>query len=100
MTPAAYVVLDEIPITAHGKIDRASLPDPEIAAKAEYREPATVTERRVAALFSGLLGHGRVGVDDSFFDLGGHSLVATKLVTAIRSECGVEVGIRDIFELG
>jgi mycobactin peptide synthetase MbtE len=99
MTPAAYVVLDEIPITAHGKIDRAALPEPQIAAATEYRDPATVTERRIAALFSDLLGHDRVGVDDSFFDLGGHSLVATRLVTAIRSECGVEVGIRDIFEL-
>jgi mycobactin peptide synthetase MbtE len=100
MTPAAYVVLDEIPITAHGKIDRTSLPEPEIVAKAPYRDPATVTERRIAALFSGLLGHDRVGVDDSFFDLGGHSLVATKLVTAVRSECGAELSIRDIFELG
>ncbi|OJZ74415.1 non-ribosomal peptide synthetase [Mycobacterium paraffinicum] len=99
MTPAAYVALDEIPITAHGKIDRAALPQPQIAAAAEYRDPATPTERRIAALFSALLGHDRVGVDDSFFDLGGHSLVATKLVAAIRSECGVEVGIRDIFEL-
>ncbi len=100
MTPAAYVVIDEIPITAHGKIDRAALPEPEIMAKAQYRDPSTVTERRIAALFSELLGHDRVGVDDSFFDLGGHSLVATKLVTAIRSECGVELGIRDVFELG
>jgi mycobactin peptide synthetase MbtE len=100
MTPAAYVVIDEIPITAHGKIDRTALPEPEIMAKARYRDPSTVTERRIAALFSELLGHDRVGVDDSFFDLGGHSLVATKLVTAIRSECGAEVGIRDVFELG
>ncbi|KLO44599.1 peptide synthetase [Mycobacterium nebraskense] len=99
MTPAAYVALDEIPITAHGKIDRAALPQPQIAAAGEYRDPATPTERRIAALFSALLGHDRVGVDDSFFDLGGHSLVATKLVTAIRSECGVELGIRDVFEL-
>ena len=52
MTPAAYVVLDEIPITAHGKIDRAALPQPEIAAGAEYRDPTTPTERRIAALFS------------------------------------------------
>ncbi|HUB56150.1 MAG TPA: amino acid adenylation domain-containing protein [Mycobacterium sp.] len=99
MTPAAYVVLDEIPITAHGKIDRAALPEPQIAAATKYRDPATVIERRIAALFSELLGHDRVGVDDSFFDLGGHSLVATKLVTAIRAECDVELGIRDIFEL-
>lgn len=99
MTPAAYVVLDEIPITAHQKIDRAALPQPQLAAGTEYRDPTTPTEIRVAQLFSGLLGHDRVGVDDSFFDLGGHSLVATKLVTAIRAECGVELGIRDVFEL-
>ncbi|OBH37670.1 non-ribosomal peptide synthetase [Mycobacterium intracellulare] len=99
MTPAAYVVLDEIPITAHQKIDRAALPQPQLAAGTEYRDPTTATEIRVAQLFSGLLGHERVGVDDSFFDLGGHSLVATKLVTAIRAECGVELGIRDVFEL-
>ncbi len=100
MTPAGYVVIDEIPITTHGKIDRTALPDPEIMAKAQYRDPSTVTERRIAQLFSDLLGHDRVGVDDSFFDLGGHSLVATKLVTAIRAECAVELGIRDVFELG
>lgn len=99
MTPAAYVVLDEIPITTHGKIDRDALPQPEISSAAEYREPGTPAERRIAGLFSQLLGHDRVGLDDSFFDLGGHSLVATKLVAAIRSECGVEVDIRDIFEL-
>ena len=99
MTPAAYVALAEIPITAHGKIDRAALPQPQITAAAVYRDPTTPTESRIAALFSALLGHDRVGVDDSFFDLGGHSLVATKLVNAIRSECGVEFGIRDVFEL-
>jgi len=100
MIPAAYLVIDEIPITAHGKIDRSALPAPEVIGKARYRDPSTVTERRIAAVFSELLGHERVGVDDSFFDLGGHSLVATKLVTALRSECGVELAIRDVFELG
>ncbi|WP_375484806.1 amino acid adenylation domain-containing protein [uncultured Mycobacterium sp.] len=99
MTPAAYVVLDEIPITTHGKIDRDALPQPQLAASVEYREPASETERRVAEHFSRLLGRDRVGVDDSFFDLGGHSLLATKLVAAIRSECGEELGIRDVFEL-
>src|SRR5581483_5693851 len=99
MTPPAYVVLDEIPITTHGKIDRSALPEPELAAATEYREPVTDTEQRIAALYCELLGHRRVGLDDSFFDLGGHSLAATKLVTAIRSTCDVEVGIRDVFEL-
>ncbi len=99
MVPAAYVVVDEIPITAHGKIDRAALPAPQIAAVTAYRDPATATERQLAALFAQLLGHPRVGGDDSFFDLGGHSLVATKLVTAVRSQHGVELAIREVFEL-
>jgi mycobactin peptide synthetase MbtE len=99
MVPAAYVVLDEIPITAHGKIDRAALPDPEVGSGAEFREPETTAERRVAELFAQLLGRERVGADDSFFDLGGHSLLATKFVAAVRNAFGVDIGVREIFEL-
>lgn len=99
MVPAAYVVLDEIPITAHGKIDRAALPAPEVGSGAEFREPRTDTERGVAELFAELLGRDRVGADDSFFDLGGHSLLATKLAAAVRNRFGAEIGVRDIFEL-
>ncbi|MBB2992300.1 mycobactin peptide synthetase MbtE [Mycolicibacterium iranicum] len=98
MTPAAYVVVDHIPITAHGKIDRAALPEPEITAVNAFREPTTGTEHQLAEVFSELLGHDRVGADDSFFDLGGHSLLATKLVAELRPRFGVEVGVRDIFE--
>ncbi|MET0896290.1 MAG: amino acid adenylation domain-containing protein [Mycobacterium sp.] len=99
MVPAGYVVLDEIPITAHGKIDRRALPEPEILSASEFREPETDTEQHLAQLFSTLLGRDRVGADDSFFDLGGHSLLATKLVAAVRSQFGVEIGVREIFEL-
>jgi mycobactin peptide synthetase MbtE len=99
MVPAAYVVVGEIPITAHGKIDRAALPAPQIAAGAAYRRPATATEGRLAGLFADLLGRRRVGADDSFFELGGHSMLATKLVAAVRTECAVELPIRDVFEL-
>ncbi|MCV7382629.1 non-ribosomal peptide synthetase [Mycolicibacter longobardus] len=98
MAPAAYVVVDDIPITAHGKIDRAALPEPQPIETMPYREPQTDTEHTVAQLFSQLLGRDKVGADDSFFDLGGHSLLATKLVASIRARCGVEIGIRDIFE--
>ncbi|BBX10432.1 non-ribosomal peptide synthetase [Mycolicibacterium aichiense] len=100
MIPAAYVVVDEIPVTANGKLDRAALPAPEIGPVVDYRAPVTETERTVAALFTRLLGAGDVGCDDSFFALGGHSLLATKLVAAIREACGVEVTVRDIFEAG
>ncbi|MBP1822061.1 mycobactin peptide synthetase MbtE [Mycobacterium sp. OAE908] len=100
MTPAGYVVLDEIPITAHGKIDRDALPTPKIFSDKEFREPAAGTEQTLAELFAELLGREQVGADDSFFDLGGHSLLATKLVAAIRSCCGIDLGVREIFELG
>lgn len=100
MIPAAYVAIDEIPITAHGKIDRKALPEPEIVVATEYREPATETEREVADLFGELLSRDAVGADDSFFELGGHSLLATKLVAAVRSRCRVDIGVQEIFELG
>ena len=99
MVPAGYVVLDEIPITTHGKIDRAALPAPEILSATEFREPATPTERRLAVVFAELLGRDRIGADDSFFDLGGHSLLATKLVGAVRAQFGVDIGVREVFEL-
>uniref|UniRef100_UPI00115501AA non-ribosomal peptide synthetase n=1 Tax=Mycobacterium lehmannii TaxID=2048550 RepID=UPI00115501AA len=100
MTPAAYVVIDEIPITAHGKIDRAALPEPDIDSGAVFREPADGTERRIADLFAELLERDRIGADDSFFDLGGHSLLATKLVAGVRSAFNVDIGVREVFELG
>lgn len=99
MVPAAYVVLGEIPITTHGKIDRAALPEPEIASATEFRTPGTDTEREVAGLFAELLDREQIGADDSFFDLGGHSLLATKLVAAVRSSCGVDIGVQEVFEL-
>ncbi|SEH73972.1 mycobactin peptide synthetase MbtE [Mycolicibacterium rutilum] len=100
MTPAAYVAVDEIPITAHGKIDRAALPEPDIASGVDYREPVGDTERRLADLFADLLERDRIGADDSFFDLGGHSLLATKLVAGIRAAFDVDLGVREVFELG
>ncbi|WP_218045908.1 non-ribosomal peptide synthetase [[Mycobacterium] fortunisiensis] len=98
MIPAAFVELAEIPITAHGKIDRRALPEPEIGSATEFRAPGTDTEHEIVALFGELLERDRVGADDSFFDLGGHSLLATKLVAAVRSRCGVELGVADVFE--
>ncbi|WP_441957360.1 amino acid adenylation domain-containing protein [Mycolicibacterium houstonense] len=98
MIPAAYVELPEIPITAHGKIDRRALPEPQIQSATEFRAPETETEHEIVALFGELLERDGVGADDSFFDLGGHSLLATKLVAAVRTRCGVELGVADVFE--
>jgi len=99
MVPAGYVAVEEIPITAHGKIDRRALPEPDITIATTYREPEAGTEQLLAHIFGELLGRDRVGADDSFFDLGGHSLLATKLVAAVRNRCGVDIGVRDVFEL-
>ncbi|WP_433195618.1 amino acid adenylation domain-containing protein [Nocardia sp. CA-107356] len=98
MVPSAFAVIDEIPLTAHGKLDRRALPDPERATTHRYREPGTATEIRLAGLFAQIFGRELIGADDSFFELGGHSLLATRLVVQIRTEFGVEIDVRAPFD--
>lgn len=100
MIPAAYVVLDEIPITPHGKIDRDALPAPDSGTVTERREAQTPTQRAVSVLFAQVLGTAVVGIDDSFESLGGHSLLASKLSATILSEYGVRIDIREILRRG
>ncbi|MEG3629927.1 amino acid adenylation domain-containing protein [Streptomyces poriticola] len=96
MVPAAVVVLDRLPVTASGKLDPGALPAPEFSAAPGSRAPSTPGEERLCALFAEALGLERVGVDDSFFDLGGDSIVSIKLVTLAR-EAGLDVAPRDVF---
>ncbi|WP_280270455.1 non-ribosomal peptide synthetase [Nocardia wallacei] len=98
MVPSAFAVIEEIPLTEHGKLDRRALPRPAPASVELYREPVTATEIRLAELFAQLFGADRVGADDSFFDLGGHSLLAARLLARIRAEFDVEIGVRVLFE--
>ncbi|MFI6363252.1 amino acid adenylation domain-containing protein [Nocardia sp. NPDC050630] len=98
MVPSAFAVIDEIPLTVHGKLDRRALPDPERATAHRYREPSTATEIRLAGLFAQIFGREQIGADDSFFELGGHSLLATRLVVRIRTEFGVEIDVRAPFD--
>ncbi|WP_371476527.1 amino acid adenylation domain-containing protein [Kitasatospora sp. NBC_00315] len=98
MVPAAFVVLDRLPLTVNGKIDRAALPDPMFAATGEYRAPRTEQEQRLAEIFAEVLEVDRVGIDDDFFLLGGHSLRATRLVGRVRRALGAEVPIRAVFD--
>ncbi|WP_420127104.1 non-ribosomal peptide synthase/polyketide synthase [Longimicrobium sp.] len=100
MVPAAYVWMQAYPLTPSGKTDRRALPAPggDAFAARGYEAPAGATEEAVAAIWAGLLGVERVGRHDDFFQLGGNSLLATRLVFQIRREMDVELSVRDIFE--
>ncbi|KAF0849421.1 non-ribosomal peptide synthetase [Nocardia caishijiensis] len=98
MVPAAIVVIDRLPLTASGKLDRAALPEPVFTGVGAYREPSGRVELAVSAIFAEVLGVERVGADDSFFDLGGHSLSAMRLIALVRSELDAELAIRAVFE--
>jgi amino acid adenylation domain-containing protein len=94
MVPAAYVELDRLPLNHNMKVDRRALPEPEtsdrrIAADARFREPRTPTETRLASLWRKLLRLDRIGIDDHFFDLGGHSMLGIALILAVERELGV-----------
>ncbi|MGQ4599743.1 amino acid adenylation domain-containing protein [Nocardia sp. R6R-6] len=103
MIPAAITVLDELPLTPVGKLDRAALPEPVLTAR-EFRAPRTPTERLVADTFAALLlpqggdDAGRVGADDDFFELGGNSLIATQAVARLGTALCVRVPVALLFE--
>ena len=97
MIPAAVVVIDALPLTPNGKLDTRALPAPEYTAGG-YRAPTDAVEEILAGIYAQVLGLERVGVDDSFFDLGGDSLAAMRLVAAINTGLDAGVGVRAVFE--
>jgi len=102
MVPAHFVRLDALPRTANGKLDRKALPAPDLrggtAPRAERVAPRTPAEQTVMAVFSAVLERSDFGVDDSFFDLGGHSLMAARLMAQLRAASGVDLPLRSLFE--
>src|SRR5262249_18266004 len=100
MMPAAFVILENLPLTPNGKVDRKALPAPEQpgGSRESYVAPRTAVEELLCGLWSEVLKVERVGINENFFELGGRSLVATGLMTQIRDVCGVELGLRSLFE--
>ncbi|WP_156748164.1 non-ribosomal peptide synthetase, partial [Mycobacterium sp. 1465703.0] len=98
MVPTAVVALDALPVTVNGKLDARALPAPDYRTVDNYRAPSTAVEEILAGIYAQVLGAERVGVDDSFFDLGGDSLTTMRLVTAINSALESDLPVRVVFE--
>ncbi len=99
MVPSAFVALDALPLTPNGKLNRKALPAPEYTGEdGAYVAPRTPSEEVMAAIWAGVLRVERVGANDHFFDLGGHSLMATQVMSRIREAFQVELPLRALFE--
>jgi amino acid adenylation domain-containing protein len=100
MLPAAIVFVDALPLTPNGKLDVRALPAPELASpEAAYVAPRTPVEEVLAEIWTEVLGRDRVGVHDSFFDLGGHSLLIMRLLAEIQATFDLEISIRTVFSM-
>ena len=99
MVPAHWVVLDALPMTPGGKLDRKALPKPDPSAwQQAYVAPRSEREQQLAAIWAQVLQVERVGLDDNFFELGGHSLLAAQVISRIHSGLGIDIPLRMIFE--
>ncbi|MEX2212842.1 MAG: amino acid adenylation domain-containing protein [Phycisphaeraceae bacterium] len=99
MAPSAYVFLDKLPLTPHGKTDRKALPAPTYISKAETDSiPDSTLAKNLAAIWAEVLHVDRVGINDDFFELGGHSLIAATLITRVQDRLGLRIPLRLFFE--
>ncbi|NVZ51279.1 non-ribosomal peptide synthetase, partial [Pseudomonas sp. B6002] len=97
MVPAQWMVLEQMPLSPNGKLDRKALPKVEAQSR-DYLAPHTALEQQVAAIWAQVLGVERVGLNDHFFELGGHSLLATQAISRVRHGLGLEVGLKALFD--
>ncbi|MBW4493511.1 MAG: amino acid adenylation domain-containing protein [Oscillatoria princeps RMCB-10] len=100
MVPNAFVLLEEVPLTPNGKVDRRALPSPDMRVESDstFVAPRNPTEQAIANIFAEVLGLAAVGADDNFWELGGHSLHATLVISRLRDTFGIELPVRRLFE--
>jgi acyl carrier protein len=101
MIPSHFVVLEALPVTANGKLDRGGLPAPDGSrpqAERGYVAPEGSVQETLAEVWGEVLGLSRVGIDDDFFELGGHSMLAVKMLGRVQEVLGVQLYVRDLFE--
>ncbi|PTU44111.1 hypothetical protein DBL67_25085, partial [Paenibacillus polymyxa] len=100
MIPTYVVPLDRLPLTPNGKIDRKALPAPEarLEGGTEYVAPRTELEEQLVRIWQSVLNHHQIGIQDNFFEVGGHSLRATTLMAKIHQELNHKLALRDIFQ--
>ncbi|HHM8628341.1 TPA: pyoverdine non-ribosomal peptide synthetase PvdD, partial [Pseudomonas aeruginosa] len=99
MVPAHLMLLERMPLTVNGKLDRQALPQPDASLSQQaYRAPGSELEQRIAAIWSEILGVEWVGLDDNFFELGGHSLLATRVISRVRQEQQLDASLKALFE--
>jgi len=101
MVPSSFMVLEELPLTPSGKVDRRALPAPEEGRREieeQYVGPRNVVEEVVAGIWAEVLKVEQVGIYDNFFELGGHSLLATQVISRVRKSLQVELPLRTLFE--
>ncbi|MCX9140277.1 AMP-binding protein, partial [Pseudomonas sp. DCB_PUT] len=99
MVPAHLLLLDKLPVTPNGKLDRKALPQPDASQlQGEYVAPQSELEQQIAAIWADVLKLERVGLSDNFFELGGHSLLATSVIVRIQEQAGVAAELKELFE--
>jgi nonribosomal peptide synthetase DhbF len=98
MVPANFVVLEALPLTTNGKLNARALPEPHVVGNELYRSPVTEFEKLIASLFMEITAASQIGLDDSFFAIGGHSLLAMRLISQIRARTGIDLALKIIFE--
>jgi acyl carrier protein len=99
MVPSAFVEMESLPLTLNGKLDRDKMPEPDFDSGSSYREPTTPRQEALCAIFASVLEVEQVGVDDSFFDLGGQSLQAMRLLSRVRDELDLDLPIHVLFDV-